>query len=140
MPTATSVRTVPMKLVIEQRMLINRFLRQNKGGKISFTHILGYAMVQALKAVPVMNNAYAEIDGKPHLIENPSINLGLAIDVNAKDGSRKLVVPAIRDAQNMDFMQFWDAYEDIVRRGRENSLTVEDFRGVTASLLSLIHI
>ena len=134
MPTATSVRTVPMKLVIEQRMLINRFLRQNKGGKISFTHILGYAMVQALKAVPVMNNAYAEIDGKPHLIENPSINLGLAIDVNAKDGSRKLVVPAIRDAQNMDFMQFWDAYEDIVRRGRENSLTVEDFRGVTASL------
>lgn len=134
MPTATSVRSVPMKLVIEQRTMINNFLRQSKGGKVSFTHILGYAMVQALKAVPVMNNAYAEIDGKPHLIENPSINLGLAIDVNNKDGSRKLVVPAIRGAENMDFLQFWEAYEDIVRRGRVNELTVEDFKGVTASL------
>lgn len=134
MPTATTVRTVPMKLVIEERTMINDFLRKSKGGKISFTHILGYAMVQALKTVPAMNNAYAEIDGKPHLVENPSINLGLAIDVSNPDGSRKLVVPAIRSAEAMDFLQFWKAYEDIVARGRTNELTVEDFQGVTASL------
>lgn len=134
MPTATSVREVPMKLVIENRTMINKFLSQSKGGKVSFTHLLGYAMVQALKDVPEMNNAYAEIDGKPHLVENHSINLGLAIDVVGSDGTRKLVVPAITSAETLDFAGFWAAYEEIVRKGRTNSLTVEDFRGVTASL------
>lgn len=134
MPTATSVREVPMKLVIENRSMINKFLSQSKGGKISFTHLLGYAMVQALKDVPEMNNAYAEIDSKPHLIENHSINLGLAIDVVGSDGTRKLVVPAITSAETLDFAGFWAAYEEIVRKGRTNSLTVGDFRGVTASL------
>ncbi|WP_232021109.1 multifunctional oxoglutarate decarboxylase/oxoglutarate dehydrogenase thiamine pyrophosphate-binding subunit/dihydrolipoyllysine-residue succinyltransferase subunit [Acidipropionibacterium jensenii] len=134
MPTATSVRDIPMKLVIENRLMINRFLSQNKGGKVSFTHILGFAMVRALKDVPAMNNAYAEIDGKPHIIENPSVNLGLAIDVVGADGTRKLVVPAIRAAEAMDFSQFWAAYEQIVAKGRKNTLTVEDFKGVTASL------
>ena len=85
MPTATTVRDVPMQLVIEQRTMINSFLKKAKGGKVSFTHILAYAMVQALKTVPAMNNAYAEIDGKPHLIENHQINLGMAIDVVASD-------------------------------------------------------
>lgn len=134
MPTATTVRDVPMQLVIEQRTMINNFLRKAKGGKISFTHILAYAMVQALKTVPAMNNAYAEIDGKPHLIENHQINLGMAIDVVNKDGSRKLVVPAIKGAEQMDFLDFWRAYEEIVRKGRTNELTIEDFKGVTASL------
>nr|WP_245935294.1 multifunctional oxoglutarate decarboxylase/oxoglutarate dehydrogenase thiamine pyrophosphate-binding subunit/dihydrolipoyllysine-residue succinyltransferase subunit [Acidipropionibacterium virtanenii] len=134
MPTATSVREIPMKLVIENRTMINKFLSQSKGGKVSFTHLLGYAMVQALKDVPAMNNAYAEIDGKPHLVENHSVNLGLAIDVVGSDGTRKLVVPAITSADTLDFAGFWAAYEEIVRKGRTNSLTVEDFRGVTASL------
>ena len=136
MPTATTVRDVPMQLVIEQRTMINSFLKKAKGGKVSFTHILAYAMVQALKTVPAMNNAYAEIDGKPHLIENHQINLGMAIDVVASDGSRKLVVPAIKGAEQMDFLDFWRAYEEIVRKGRtnENELTVDDFKGVTASL------
>ncbi len=134
MPTATSVRDVPMKLVIENRLMINKFLRQSKGGKVSFTHILGYAMVQALKANPEMNNAYAEIDGKPSIIENPSVNLGLAIDVVGSDGTRKLVVPAIKMANEMDFRQFMAGYEEIVAKGRRNELGVEDFKGVTASL------
>ncbi|MES6563617.1 multifunctional oxoglutarate decarboxylase/oxoglutarate dehydrogenase thiamine pyrophosphate-binding subunit/dihydrolipoyllysine-residue succinyltransferase subunit [Cutibacterium acnes] len=134
MPTATTVRDVPMQLVIEQRTMINSFLKKAKGGKVSFTHILAYAMVQALKTVPAMNNAYAEIDGKPHLIENHQINLGMAIDVVASDGSRKLVVPAIKGAEQMDFLDFWRAYEEIVRKGRTNELTVDDFKGVTASL------
>ncbi|MGA4507294.1 multifunctional oxoglutarate decarboxylase/oxoglutarate dehydrogenase thiamine pyrophosphate-binding subunit/dihydrolipoyllysine-residue succinyltransferase subunit [Propionibacteriaceae bacterium G1746] len=134
MPTATSVRNVPMKLVIDQRGLINDFLKRSKGGKVSFTHILGYAMVQALKAIPDMNNSYEEVDGKPTLVVNDQINLGLAIDVPKPDGTRQLLVPAIKDAGSLDFAQFWAAYEDIVRKARNNKLTVDDFAGTTASL------
>ncbi len=134
MPTATTVRSVPMQLVIEQRTAINNFLRRTKGGKVSFTHIIGYAMIQALKAVPAMNNAYGETDGKPTLIENPSINLGLAIDLIKPDGSRNLVVPAIKGCEQLDFAQWWAAYEEVVRKGREGKLGTEDFAGVTASL------
>ncbi|MBO1030829.1 multifunctional oxoglutarate decarboxylase/oxoglutarate dehydrogenase thiamine pyrophosphate-binding subunit/dihydrolipoyllysine-residue succinyltransferase subunit, partial [Tessaracoccus sp. SD287] len=134
MPTATSVRAVPMKLVIDQRSMINNFLRRSKGGKISFTHIVGYAMVQAIKAIPEMNNSYAEIDGKPNLVVNETINLGLAIDQVKADGTRQLVVPAIKDAGNLDFAQFWAAYDELVRKARGNKLAIEDFQGITASL------
>ncbi|WP_203566328.1 multifunctional oxoglutarate decarboxylase/oxoglutarate dehydrogenase thiamine pyrophosphate-binding subunit/dihydrolipoyllysine-residue succinyltransferase subunit [Aestuariimicrobium ganziense] len=134
MPVATSVRSVPMKLVIDQRMMINNFLRRSTGGKVSFTHILGFAMVQAIRAVPAMNNAYAEVDGKPNLVTNPSINLGLAIDVSKPDGTRQLLVPNIKGCEDLDFAQFWAAYEDLVRRARNNTLTVDDYAGTTASL------
>ncbi|CAI9410494.1 multifunctional oxoglutarate decarboxylase/oxoglutarate dehydrogenase thiamine pyrophosphate-binding subunit/dihydrolipoyllysine-residue succinyltransferase subunit [Aestuariimicrobium sp. T2.26MG-19.2B] len=134
MPTATSVRSVPMKLVIDQRTMINNFLRRSKGGKVSFTHLIGYAMVQALKAVPAMNNAYAEVDGKPALVTNPSINLGLAIDVAKKDGTRQLLVPNIKNCESLDFNQFWGAYEEVVAKARRGELTVDDFAGTTASL------
>ncbi|HEX2857604.1 MAG TPA: multifunctional oxoglutarate decarboxylase/oxoglutarate dehydrogenase thiamine pyrophosphate-binding subunit/dihydrolipoyllysine-residue succinyltransferase subunit [Propionibacteriaceae bacterium] len=133
-PTATSVRTVPMKLAIEQRTMINNFLRRSRGGKVSFTHIIGYAMVQALKAIPEMNYAYEEVDGKPTLVENASINLGLAIDVTKADGTRQLLVPNIRSSETLDFSQFRAAYDDLVRRGRVGKLGIEDFAGTTASL------
>ncbi|MDR1768858.1 MAG: multifunctional oxoglutarate decarboxylase/oxoglutarate dehydrogenase thiamine pyrophosphate-binding subunit/dihydrolipoyllysine-residue succinyltransferase subunit [Propionibacteriaceae bacterium] len=133
-PTATSVRAVPMKLVIDQRQAINEFLATTTGGKVSFTHIIGYAMVQAMKAVPVMNSAYEVVDGKPFLVEPADINLGLAIDTTKADGSRQLLVPSIKGAQDMDFYQFWQGYEAIVKKARSNSLTVADFQGTTASL------
>ncbi|MCG6566303.1 multifunctional oxoglutarate decarboxylase/oxoglutarate dehydrogenase thiamine pyrophosphate-binding subunit/dihydrolipoyllysine-residue succinyltransferase subunit [Tessaracoccus sp. ZS01] len=132
-PTATSVRSVPMKLVIDQRVLINNFLRQSKGGKVSFTHLIGYAMVQALKAMPEMNNAYDMVDGKPNLIENPSINLGIAIDIQKGD-TRQLLVPNIKGCENFNFFQFWSAYEQVVRKTRAGDLQVSDFAGTTASL------
>ncbi|MGJ6979399.1 multifunctional oxoglutarate decarboxylase/oxoglutarate dehydrogenase thiamine pyrophosphate-binding subunit/dihydrolipoyllysine-residue succinyltransferase subunit [Aestuariimicrobium soli] len=134
MPTATSVRSVPMKLVIDQRTMINNFLRRSKGGKVSFTHLIGYAMVQALKAVPAMNNAYAEENGKPALVTNPAINLGLAIDLPKKDGTRQLLVPNIKNCESLDFNQFWGAYEEMVGKARRGELTVDDFAGTTASL------
>ncbi|MEL4506183.1 multifunctional oxoglutarate decarboxylase/oxoglutarate dehydrogenase thiamine pyrophosphate-binding subunit/dihydrolipoyllysine-residue succinyltransferase subunit [Luteococcus sp. H138] len=134
MPVATTVRSVPMKLVIDQRTVINNFLKRSKGGKVSFTHIIGFAMVQALKAIPAMNNAYGEENGKPVLIENPSINVGLAMDLVKPDGSRNLVVPAIKGCEQLDFMQWWAAYEEVVKKGRTGKLGVEDFQGVTASL------
>ena len=132
-PTATSVRSVPMKLVIDQRTVINNFLRTSKGGKVSFTHIIGYAMVQALKALPDMNNAYTVVDGKPNLVENPAINLGIAIDLKKGD-TRQLLVPNIKGCENLNFFQFWSAYEQVVAKARNGELQVSDFAGTTASL------
>ncbi len=133
-PTATSVRAIPAKLLSDNRIVINNHLARGRGGKVSFTHLIGYALVRALAAVPEMNNAYAEVDGKPVLVQPGDINLGLAIDIRREDGSRQLLVPSIKSAQNMDFRQFWTAYEDIVRKARSGKLTVEDFAGTTISL------
>ncbi|WP_425310863.1 multifunctional oxoglutarate decarboxylase/oxoglutarate dehydrogenase thiamine pyrophosphate-binding subunit/dihydrolipoyllysine-residue succinyltransferase subunit [Ammonicoccus fulvus] len=134
LPTATSVRTVPMKLVIDQRIVINSHLRRARGGKISFTHLIGYAMVQALKDVPAMNNAYAETDGKPTLVEPHTINLGIAIDVPKPDGTRQLLVPSIKGCEALDFAQFWAGYEDLVTRARTNELQLPDFADTTITL------
>ncbi|HVT20625.1 MAG TPA: 2-oxo acid dehydrogenase subunit E2, partial [Mycobacteriales bacterium] len=126
-PTATSVRAIPAKLLIDNRVVINNHLRRGRGGKVSFTHLIGYAMVQALRDMPVMNRAYAETDGKPTLLEPEHVNLGLAIDLTKDDGTHTLVVPSIKNADTLDFAKFWAAYEDIVRKARTNKLTVDDF-------------
>jgi multifunctional 2-oxoglutarate metabolism enzyme len=133
-PTATSVRAVPAKLLIDNRIVINNHLQRGRGGKISFTHLIGYAVVQAIKALPEMNAAYTEEDGKPVLATPHHVNLGLAIDQRTKDGSRQLLVPSIKGTDEMDFRQFWTAYEDVVRKARSNKLTVADFQGTTVSL------
>ncbi|MEU7693530.1 multifunctional oxoglutarate decarboxylase/oxoglutarate dehydrogenase thiamine pyrophosphate-binding subunit/dihydrolipoyllysine-residue succinyltransferase subunit [Microbispora hainanensis] len=133
-PTATSVRAVPAKLLIDNRIVINNHLSRGRGGKISFTHVIGYAIVQALKSMPEMNYSYAEVDGKPVLVKPEHVGLGLAIDVQKSDGTRQLLVPSIKQAETMDFRQFWVAYEEIVRKARAGKLGVEDFQGTTISL------
>ena len=133
-PTATSVRAIPAKLMIDNRIVINNHLKRTRGGKISFTHLLGYAIVQAVKKFPNMNRHFAEVDGKPNAITPAHTNLGLAIDLQGKDGARQLVVAGIKGAEAMRFGQFIAAYEDIVRRARDGKLTAEDFSGVTISL------
>jgi multifunctional 2-oxoglutarate metabolism enzyme len=133
-PTATSVRSVPVKLLIDNRTVINNHLARARGGKVSFTHIIGYALVKALKQMPEMNNGFDVIDGKPNLIQPKHINLGLAIDMQKSDGTRQLLVPSIKGAEAMDFAAFWTAYEDIVRKARNNKLAVTDFQGTTISL------
>ncbi len=132
-PTATSVRTVPMKLAIENRATINNFLRRSRGGKVSFTHIIAYAMVQAIKAVPAMNYSYALVDGKPVVKENIDINLGIAIDV-VKGDQRQLLVPSIKAAQNLNFAEFYSAYEQLVHKARHGGLSVDDFAHTTATI------
>ncbi|MDT5072045.1 MAG: multifunctional 2-oxoglutarate metabolism enzyme, partial [Mycobacterium sp.] len=133
-PTATSVRAIPAKLMIDNRVVINNHLKRTRGGKISFTHLLGYAIVQAIKSFPNMNRHFAEVDGKPNVVTPAHTNLGLAIDLQGKDGKRQLVVAAIKRCETMRFGQFIAAYEDIVRRARDGKLTAEDFAGVTISL------
>ena len=133
-PTATSVRSLPVKLLIDQRVVINNHLRRARGGKVSYTHIIGYAMVQALKSMPAMNNAYDVLDGKPTLIVPAHVNLGLAIDLPKEDGTRQLLVPSIKSCETLDFAQFWNAYEQVVKKARAGQLTVEDFAGTTITL------
>ncbi|MEY4396617.1 MAG: hypothetical protein RLZZ40_373, partial [Actinomycetota bacterium] len=133
-PTATSVRTIPAKLMIDNRIVINNHLRRTRGGKVSFTHIIGWAMVRALKQFPSQNVFYDEPDGTPSLVVPAHINLGLAIDVPKADGTRALLVPGIKKAEQMSFADFLDAYEDVVARARANKLTPEDFAGNTVSL------
>ncbi|HEY8882073.1 MAG TPA: multifunctional oxoglutarate decarboxylase/oxoglutarate dehydrogenase thiamine pyrophosphate-binding subunit/dihydrolipoyllysine-residue succinyltransferase subunit, partial [Dermatophilaceae bacterium] len=133
-PTATSVRSVPAKLLIDNRVVINNHLARSRGGKVSFTHLIGYAIVKAVALMPQMNTSFGEQDGKPVLITPAHLNLGLAIDTAKPDGTRTLLVPSIKSTEAMDFTHFWTAYEDIVRKARNNKLTVEDFQGTTLSL------
>ncbi|MHC5262557.1 multifunctional oxoglutarate decarboxylase/oxoglutarate dehydrogenase thiamine pyrophosphate-binding subunit/dihydrolipoyllysine-residue succinyltransferase subunit [Streptomyces sp. UC4497] len=133
-PTATSVRAVPVKLLFDNRIVINNHLKRARGGKISFTHLIGYAMVQAIKAMPSMNYSFQEKDGKPTLVKPEHINFGLAIDLVKPNGDRQLVVAGIKKAETLNFFEFWQAYEDIVRRARDGKLGMDDFTGVTVSL------
>jgi 2-oxoglutarate dehydrogenase E1 component len=134
-PTATSFREVPAKLLEVNRSIINGYLGRTRGGKVSFTHLIGYAVVQAIHhTMPVMNSSYVEgDDGKPRVVHHEHIGLGLAVDVEKATG-RTLLVPCIRDADTLDFRSFWGAYEDLIRKVRSNKLTADDFAGVTVSL------
>jgi 2-oxoglutarate dehydrogenase E1 component len=134
-PVATSVRSVPAKLLIDNRIVINNHLARARGGKVSFTHLIGFALVEALAQLPEMNYAYGQdADGKPAVIRSPRVNLGIAIDLAKPDGTRQLLVPNIKHCQGMDFAQFWASYEDVVRRARNNRLGADDFAGTTLSL------
>ncbi len=135
-PTATSFREVPAKLLEVNRKVINGYLGRTRGGKVSFTHLIGYAVVRAIAdSMPVMNSSFeAAADGTPHVIRHPHVGLGIAVDVEKSDGSRSLLVPCIKDADTLDFAGFHAAYEDLIRKVRTNKLTPDDFAGTTVSL------
>ena len=133
-PTATSVRAVPAKLMVDNRIVINNHLARGRGGKVSFTHIIGFAIVRALREMADMNVSYTTIEGKPAIVRHDQVGLGLAIDLAKEDGTRQLLVPCIKAADTMDFAGFWGTYEDLIRKARSGKLTVEDFQGTTASL------
>ncbi|MGI6877742.1 multifunctional oxoglutarate decarboxylase/oxoglutarate dehydrogenase thiamine pyrophosphate-binding subunit/dihydrolipoyllysine-residue succinyltransferase subunit [Microbacterium sp. gxy059] len=133
-PTATSVRTIPAKLMIDNRIVINNHMARSRGGKVSFTHLIGWALIQALKVFPSQNVFYAEVDGKPSVVAPAHINLGIAIDLPKPDGTRALLVPSIKEAETLTFREYLTAYEDLVKRARANKLTATDFAGTTISL------
>jgi 2-oxoglutarate dehydrogenase E1 component len=133
-PTATSVRAIPAKLLIDNRIVINNHLKRTRGGKVSFTHLIAFAMIEAIKQMPEMNTFFTDLDGKPAVGHPEHINLGIAIDLMKEDGSRQLLVPSIKGCEAMDFAQFWSAYEATVKKARSGALTVEDFAGTTVSL------
>ncbi len=133
-PTATSVRTIPAKLMIDNRIVINNHMSRTRGGKVSFTHLIGWALIQALKEFPSQNVFYAEIDGKPSVVAPAHVNLGIAIDLPKPDGTRALLVPSIKRADTLTFGEYLTTYEDLITRARGNKLTAADFQGTTLSL------
>src|SRR5947209_1528862 len=133
-PTATSVRNIPVKVLEENRRIINNHLTLSGQAKASYTHIIAWAIVKSIAAYPRMNAAFAMNDGAPARIDREEVNLGIAIDIERKDGSRSLLVPNIKRAQSMNFAQFLNAYNSIVRKARNNTLEIADFEGTTISL------
>ena len=135
-PTATSFRNVPARLLEVNRKQINDYRSRHGMSKVSFTHIIAYAIVRAIAdAVPNMKNGYAtDSAGKPLLVRNPHVNVGLAVDVDKGDGSRNLVVPVLRDADTLDFSAFLVAYDEIIRKVKANKLTIADFQGANVSI------
>ncbi|WP_040315700.1 multifunctional oxoglutarate decarboxylase/oxoglutarate dehydrogenase thiamine pyrophosphate-binding subunit/dihydrolipoyllysine-residue succinyltransferase subunit [Actinomyces graevenitzii] len=134
-PTATSARAIPAKVLIENRLLINTHLASTRGGKVSFTHLIAWALVESLAEMPEMNVAYTlDEKGKPALHNPAHVNLGLAIDVPSANGERRLLVPSVKNADTLDLASFIDAYDALVVRARKGQLTVDDFKDTTATL------
>ncbi len=136
-PTATSVHPVPAKLLEVNRRIINNHLRRTTGGKVSFTHLIGWAVVRSLGAVPALNSSYVEDSdgqGTPGVVRHEHVGLGIAVDVERPGGTRSLVVPCVKEADTLEFNTFLHAYEDLVRKVRTNKLTLEDFAGVTVTI------
>ncbi len=133
-PTATSFRSIPVKVLEENRRIINDHIAPRGHGKVSFTHLIGWAIVQAAKAFPSMNFGFGVVDGVPSRLEHKEVNLGIAIDVEKKDGSRSLLVPNIKGADKMTFAEFFHAYNGQVTKARDGKLEIADFQGTTISL------
>jgi 2-oxoglutarate decarboxylase len=156
-PTATSFRVVPAKLLEVNRLILNNQLaRTGTAGKVSFTHLIGWAVVQAVQAVPAINSSFAAPAGEdgdnapdnnananhpsanknatPAVFRPAHVNLGIAVDLERPDGTRSLMVPVIKQADTLDFRQFWRAYEELVRRVRSGKVDVSDFAGGTITI------
>ena len=133
-PTATSQRNIPVKVIDENRRILNEHRALMNKSKISYTHIIGWAIVKALESYPALNHAFAQVNGESFRAVRRQIHLGLAIDVAGKDGARALKVPNIKNAGSLTFAEFLAAYDDIVARARDNKLQVDDFQGTTISL------
>ena len=133
-PTATSVRTVPAKLLEVNRQILNNQLGRGGRGKVSFTHLIVFAVVRALRDFPGINAIYAVRDAKPTLIRHEHVNLGLAVDMTREDGERALLVPNIKQADQFDFARFWSAYEELIAKVRNKKLSPDDFAGTTGTI------
>jgi 2-oxoglutarate dehydrogenase E1 component len=132
-PTATSFREITVDVLDARRRELNAQLAA-AGKKVSYTHLIGYAIAQAARELPVMTHTFQDVDGKPHRFDPHAVNLGLAVDVEKKDGSHALVVPVIKHAEGMDFATFHTTYEALVDKARTNKLVPDDFAGATITL------
>jgi 2-oxoglutarate decarboxylase len=135
MPTATSFREMPVATLESRRRELNNALRSaGRTEKVSFTHLIGYAVAKAAARHPALTSMYAEVDGAPYRVPGGQVNLGIAVDVERKDGTRGLVVPVIRDAGGRRFAEFHTMYESLVEKARGNKLLPDAFAGATMTL------
>ncbi len=133
-PTATSVRDMPVKMLIEDRDIINRHLQHRVQSKTSFTHYIAWAIIRALEDFPNLNHFFARKDGQFYRVKPPQINLGIAIDIEDKHGDRQLVVPNIKQVDQMSFVEFVRAFNDLIKRARNGNLNLSDYQGTTISI------
>jgi multifunctional 2-oxoglutarate metabolism enzyme len=133
-PTATSVRTVPAKLLEVNRQILNNHLARTGGAKISFTHLISFAVLKALARMPAMNASFEVVDGQPNVVRHDHVNLGLAVDVEKSDGTRTLLVPNVKLADTLDFKAFHAAYEEAIGKVRSGQLSPDDFAGTTGTI------
>ena len=129
-PTATSLRTMTVTVMDARRRELKA-----AGHKLSFTHLIAYAIARAATDVmAVMAHHHAEIDGVAHRVDDGAVNLGIAVDVQRRDGTHTLMVPVIRDAGRMSFPAFVDAFAELVAGARANTLTADRLSGANISL------
>lgn len=133
-PTATSVRTMPATLLEVNREILNNHLRRTRGGKVSFTHLIAFAVLRAIEQVPAMGSVFLRDDGAAAVMRHEHVNLGIAIDERRSDGSRTLIVPNIKQADTLDFAAFHAAYEELLRRVRTGRITPDDLAKTTVSI------
>ena len=133
-PTATSERRIPVKLLDENRRLINTHLAEHDRGKASYTHLIAFAVLRALDVYPQLNDGFFEAENGPARLKRSQVNLGVAVDLTKKDGTRTLLVPNIKNANSLTFAEFLTAYDDVIQRARDGKLQIADFQGTTISL------
>ena len=133
-PTATSVRAMPAKLLEVNRQILNNQLARTGAGKVSFTHLIAFAVLRALADFPGLNSSFAEEDGKPVVVRHHHVNLGLAVDVQRRDGAHTLLVPCVKEADTLDFAGFWQAYEALIEKVHGGTMSPDDFAGTTCTI------
>ncbi len=133
-PTATSVRSIPVKPLDENRRIINKYLLRQRRSKISFSHLLLWAIVKTLKQYPSLNDSFVKKDGKYYRQVNNEINIGVAVDIEKKNGERLLLVPNLKDAGSMNFSEFIEKLSDLITRAKNNKITLDELEGTTVSL------
>ena len=134
LPTATSLRMIPVRVLDENRLLLNKYLGSRSRGKVSYTHIIAWAVVKALKKYPNINASFARVEGQAYRDEKSQINIGIAVDTARKDGTRSLLVPNIKNAEQMNFAEFVAAYDSVVNRARKSALDPSDFQSTSITL------
>ena len=134
LPTATSLRIIPVKVLDENRSLLNKYLQSRSRGKVSYTHIVAWAIVKALQKFPNINASFTRVEGQPFKDEKPDINIGIAVDMTRKDGTRSLLVPNIKSVEDINFKEFVDAYDSIIAKARNSALDPNDFQGTSITL------
>lgn len=133
-PTATSYRSISVKLLEENRRIINEYLESSGRGKASYTHLISWAIVKALRDFPEINYSFELADGTPHLRKKHTVNMGIAVDYVRKDGTRTLIVPNIKDVDKMSFPEFFHAYDALLERIRKGVILATDFQNTTVTL------
>ncbi len=129
-PTATSLRTITVTVMDERRREL-----KTAGQKVSFTHLIAYAIaLAATQDMPVMAHHFDTIEGRPHRLDDGGVNLGIAVDVTGRKGERTLMVPVIRDAGRLSFAGFKAAFDTLIEKARTNALTTDDLQGANISL------